>query len=78
MIISYRWLKEMIDLPVSPEELVEVLTFLGLEVEKTTKYRASLDKVVIGDSKPVYCVEVDSPCAKDQAITLSLGEFIGK
>jgi hypothetical protein len=37
-----------------------------------------IDKVVIGDSKPVYCVEVDSPCAKDQAITLSLGEFIGK
>jgi phenylalanyl-tRNA synthetase beta chain len=49
MILSYRWLKEMIDLPVSAEELVEVLTFLGLEVEKTTHYKTSLDKVVIGE-----------------------------
>ncbi len=49
MIISYRWLKEMVDLPVSAEELVEVLTFLGLEVEKVTHYKASLDNVVIGE-----------------------------
>ncbi|HEY3294464.1 MAG TPA: phenylalanine--tRNA ligase subunit beta [bacterium] len=57
MIISYRWLKEMIDLPVSSEELVEVLTFLGLEVEKVTHYRASLDKVVIGEV--VECAHIE-------------------
>jgi phenylalanyl-tRNA synthetase beta chain len=49
MIASYAWLKELIDLPVSPEELAEVLTFLGLEVEKTTSYSPSLKNVVIGE-----------------------------
>ncbi len=49
MIISYAWLSEMVDVPVSPEELAEVLTFLGLEVEEVNRYRPSLDKVVIGE-----------------------------
>lgn len=49
MIISYAWLKELIDLPVSPEELSDVLTFLGLEVESTTTYKPSLTNVVIGE-----------------------------
>ena len=49
MIISHTWLKELVDLPVSPEELAEVLTFLGLEVEKTTTFKPSLANVVIGE-----------------------------
>ncbi len=49
MIISYSWLKEMVDLPVSPSELAEVLTFLGLEVEQMTHFRPRLNNVVIGE-----------------------------
>jgi phenylalanyl-tRNA synthetase beta chain len=49
MIISYSWLNEMVDVPVSPDELAEVLTFLGLEVEEVHRYVPSLDKVVIGE-----------------------------
>ncbi|RPH94515.1 phenylalanine--tRNA ligase subunit beta [candidate division KSB1 bacterium] len=49
MIISYAWLKELVDLPVKAEELADVLTFLGLEVEKTTTYTPSLENTVIGE-----------------------------
>ena len=49
MIVSYAWLKEMLDMPVSADELAEVLTFLGLEVEEVKRYAPSLDKVVIGE-----------------------------
>ncbi len=49
MILSYSWLKEMVDLPVTADELAEVLTFLGLEVEEIKRYRPALDKVVIGE-----------------------------
>lgn len=49
MLISYAWLKEMLEFPVSAEELAEVLTFLGLEVESTMHYKPLLDRVVIGE-----------------------------
>lgn len=57
MIVSYRWLKELVDLPVSPSELVEILTFLGLEVEETTSFAPLLDNVVIGEV--VECARVE-------------------
>jgi len=57
MIVSYRWLKELVDLPVSPSELVEILTFLGLEVEETTSFTPLLENVVIGDV--VECARVE-------------------
>ena len=49
MIISYAWLKEMLDVPVSPDELAEVLTFLGLEVEAVNRYTPTLGRVVFGE-----------------------------
>jgi phenylalanyl-tRNA synthetase beta chain len=49
MILSYSWLKEMVELPVTADELAEVLTFLGLEVEEVKRYKPALDKVVIGE-----------------------------
>ncbi|MDD5088000.1 MAG: phenylalanine--tRNA ligase subunit beta [bacterium] len=57
MIVSYRWLKELVDLPVSPSELVEILTFLGLEVEETTSFAPLLENVVIGEV--VECARVE-------------------
>jgi phenylalanyl-tRNA synthetase beta chain len=57
MIISYAWLKDLVDLPVSPDELAEVLTFLGLEVERTTSFKPSLANVVIGEI--VECARIE-------------------
>ncbi|MBU0509623.1 phenylalanine--tRNA ligase subunit beta [bacterium] len=57
MIVSYRWLKELVDLPVLPVELGEILTFLGLEVEETTSFTPLLDNVVIGEV--VECARVE-------------------
>lgn len=49
MILSYRWLTNLIDLPVTADELPEILTYLGLEVEQIRRYRPQLDHVVIGE-----------------------------
>lgn len=49
MKVSYKWLKEFIDLPLSPEETAEKLTLIGLEVEEIEAYGSSLDGVIVGE-----------------------------
>jgi phenylalanyl-tRNA synthetase beta chain len=49
MKVSYNWLKEFIDLPLSPEETVEKLTLIGLEVEELEEHGSSLDGVIVGE-----------------------------
>ena len=49
MKVSYNWLKEFIDLPLSPPETAEKLTLIGLEEEKTFEYGSSLEGVVVGE-----------------------------
>lgn len=49
MKISYNWLKEFIDLPLSPEDTAEKLTLIGLEVEELEEYGSSLDGVIVGE-----------------------------
>lgn len=49
MLLSYNWLSEFVELPVPPQELGEVLTWLGLEIESTEVYKPSLENVVIGE-----------------------------
>ncbi len=48
MILSYQWLKQFVDLPISPEQTAELLTMLGLEVESMMSYGKGVDKVVVG------------------------------
>ncbi len=48
MNISYNWLREYAPVEASPEELAEILTMGGLEVEGVRKIGASLDGVVVG------------------------------
>ncbi len=51
MKISYNWLKEYIDLDISPEELSAVLTNCGLEVEELAEWesvKGGLKGIVIG------------------------------
>jgi len=39
--VSYKWLKEFIDVALSPEEIADKVTMAGIEVSSVT----SLDKV---------------------------------
>jgi len=48
MLISYLWLKEWIDHPLSPEELAETLTDLGLETCIAEDRRGVFGNIVIG------------------------------
>ena len=49
MKVSYNWLKEFIDLPLSPEETAEKLTLIGLEVEESESFGSSLEGVIVGE-----------------------------
>ncbi|MDE6489020.1 MAG: phenylalanine--tRNA ligase subunit beta, partial [Paramuribaculum sp.] len=58
MNISYNWLKDYADLTLSPDELAEALTSIGLEtgsVEEVESIRGGLRGLVIG--KVLTCVE---------------------
>lgn len=57
MLLSYKWLSEFVDLPVPPEQLGDVLTWLGLEIESIEVYRPSLENVVIG--QVVECAKIE-------------------
>lgn len=48
MKISYNWLKEYCDIPVSPRELAEKLTMLGLEIESIHEPGREIENVVVG------------------------------
>jgi phenylalanyl-tRNA synthetase beta chain len=52
MNISYNWLKQFVEIDWKSEDIAELLTDLGLEVEGITKFesvRGSLDGVVVGE-----------------------------
>jgi phenylalanyl-tRNA synthetase beta chain len=49
MKISYNWLKEFINLELSPEETAEKLTLIGLEVEEVVPFGNKLEGVVVGE-----------------------------
>ncbi len=54
MKISYNWLKEYLDTDLKPQELSELLTDIGLEVEDVTEYKGpgnGLSGLVIGHVK---------------------------
>jgi len=56
MLVSYQWLQDYVDLSgVSPEEVAELLTRGGLEVDHIHRYHDGMDGVVVGkitDSGP--------------------------
>ena len=47
MRVSYNWLKEYVDIKISPEELAEKMTRSGIEVEAVEYMGRGLDKVVV-------------------------------
>ncbi len=49
MKISYNWLQDYINLPLSAEELAEKLTLIGLEVEGVEEFGSTLEGVVVAE-----------------------------
>ena len=49
MRVAYSWLKEYIDLELSPEELADRLTLGGVEVETVERFAAGPERVVVGE-----------------------------
>lgn len=47
MIVSYKWLREFVDLPDKPDELAEIMTFGGIEVENIVHSAEHLKRVTI-------------------------------
>lgn len=47
MNVTYNWLKEFVDFDLTPEQLADVLTMLGLEVDAMEKQGCGLDDVVV-------------------------------
>ena len=58
MKISYSWIKEHINLDLSSDELAEILTSIGLEVESITK-----SSNIVGDLEG--CLLYTSPSPRD-------------
>jgi phenylalanyl-tRNA synthetase beta chain len=46
--VSYKWLKDYVDIPVSPAELAERLTLAGIAVEGVHQQGAGIEKVYTG------------------------------
>ncbi|MTI89191.1 MAG: phenylalanine--tRNA ligase subunit beta [Balneolaceae bacterium] len=49
MKISYNWLKDFIDLELSPQETADKLTLIGLEVEDIEAFGNTLEGVIVGE-----------------------------
>ncbi len=74
MKISYNWLKQYIDIDLSPEKVSELLTDCGLEVEgleKTETVRGGLKSVVIGE---VITKTIHSGADRLSVTTVDIGE----
>lgn len=53
MDVSYDWLKELVDVPVSPEELMDKVSRTGIEVDSVHRLGDGLKKIVIGHVESV-------------------------
>src|SRR5580765_5173432 len=49
MKFSVNWLREFVDLPEKVEELAELLTLSGIEIEAVQSYGADIDNIIVGE-----------------------------
>ena len=56
MLVSYKWLKELVDVDVLSEELAEKMSTTGIEVEGVSSPAEGLSKIVVGEV--VSCEDV--------------------
>lgn len=70
MKISYNWLKDYIDIPLTPEETADKLTLLGLEVEEIHQIGSDLNGFVVGE---VLAVKSHPNADKLQVCDVNIG-----
>ncbi|RMF57399.1 MAG: phenylalanine--tRNA ligase subunit beta [Calditrichaeota bacterium] len=71
MKISYNWLKEYVELSLSPEKLAEALSLVGLEVEEVIEKRLDIPGIVVGK---VLKTEKHPNADKLTLCTVTIGE----
>ncbi len=71
MKISYNWLKDYIDIPLTPEETADKLTLLGLEVEEIIEIGSNLNGFLVGE---VLSVKSHPNADKLQVCDVLLGD----
>ena len=49
MLVSYKWLKELVDIDVTSQDLSEAMSTTGIEVEGVEQLSAGLSKLVVGE-----------------------------
>ncbi|MCF7811882.1 phenylalanine--tRNA ligase subunit beta [bacterium] len=77
---SYNWLKEFVDFPHSPDELAEVMTNIGLNVESVDEVGGEWTDVVVGKvltCEPVPETDHLSYCEVDAGTGETLGIVCG-
>ena len=78
MKLSYNWLKTYIDLDLTPQELCELLTSIGLEVggmEEAESIKGGLEGLVIGEV--ITCEpHPDSDHLSVTTVSIGTGEFL--
>lgn len=67
MLVSFNWLKEFVEIHESPEEIADLLTMGGVEVESVTRVGAGLDKV--------FTARIDDITSHPSAEKLSLAKI---
>ena len=86
MKVTYNWLKEMVDINISPEELAKKLTSAGMEVEEIIYQNEHLHDVVVGkilkidkhpDADKLVVCQVDIGGKITQIITAATNVFEG-
>ncbi|NQU04776.1 MAG: phenylalanine--tRNA ligase subunit beta, partial [Calditrichaeota bacterium] len=77
---SYNWLKEFVDFPHSPDELAEIMTNIGLNVESVDEVGGEWTDVVVGKvltAEPVPETDHLSYCEVDTGTDNVLGIVCG-
>ncbi|WP_303974322.1 phenylalanine--tRNA ligase subunit beta [Streptococcus merionis] len=70
MLVSYKWLKQLVDVEVTSQSLAEVMSTTGIEVEGVTSPAEGLSKLVVGE---VITVE-DVPETHLHVCEVNIGE----
>lgn len=71
MKISYNWLKDYIEIPITPEETADKLTLLGLEVEEIQQIGSDFNGFVVGE---VLAVKSHPNADKLQVCDVNIGD----
>ena len=64
MLVSYKWLKELVDVDVTTAELAEKMSTTGIEVEGVETPAEGLSKLVVMSCHVKMCLKHTCTCVK--------------